>query len=214
MTPPIEFTSSLTIDTTDKEQSLVDWLDTKERDLLLKALQKWDNAKTESVESLEKLPELEDRNFRIDSTNWKEIISPNGIKVKENPEGDVREYLEEDYKGEQLFTGDEFDKDWSVIREWSATRETKKAGKKLPASRTVYRDIINKKYEWSYQDFLTGEKMIFAGWHGPHHKRFITIDRGFHLRCADDSSFNGYRNDWDYHKWFRYYGFSVRCLKD
>ena len=50
-------------------------------------------------ETIEKTPELEDRNFRVEDTSgWKEITDQNGVKVKENPEGDVSEYLEGEYK--------------------------------------------------------------------------------------------------------------------
>ena len=213
MTPPVYFKSELIIDSPEVANSIVDWLDAKERALLLEALQKWNETRQEFKENLEKLPELEKENFRIDSTNRKEITSPNGVKVKENPEGDVREYLEGDYKGEQLFTWDEI-VDWKIIKEWSATREVKKAGKKLPASWTIYREIIEKKYEWNYQDFLKGEKMVLAGWRDPDYKGFEDIDGGFYLRCADDSDFGGGRDGWYCYGWNRHYGFSVRCLKD
>lgn len=188
MTPPIEFTSSLTIDTSYKAKSLVNWLDPKEKTLLLEALLG--------------LAELEDTNFKIDSTNRKEITSPNGIKVKENPEGDVREYLEGEYKGEQLFTQD------------AALRETAKVGKKLPASSKTYIDIIEKRYQWNYDDFLDGEKMIFSGWRNPDNYTFDCIDRYFNLRCADGANFEGNRDRSTNNEWLNYFGFSVRCLKD
>ncbi len=158
--------------------------------------------KKESKETIEKAPELDKENFRIDSTNWKEITAPNRVKVKENPEGDVREYLEGKYKWEQLFTPD------------SALREANKAGKTLPASWTTYRDIIEKKYEWNYQKFIEGENMIFVGWRTNIYKTFNFIDEIFGLCCADGSSFLGDSDKWNNDKWSKNHGFSVRCLKE
>ena len=216
MTTPVRWSFEVEIKTEKQADSIVDALDEQERKRLLDALNKkmWiKEEKKESKETIEKTPELEYTNFKIDSTNRKEITSPNGVKVKENLEGDVREYLEGECKGQQLFTWDEI-VDGKVIKEWSATREAKKAGKKLPASWTIYRDIIEKKYEWNYQKFIEGEKMIFAGWRNPVNKKFDFIGEEFDLRCADGSSFGGGRDEWDNDEWSRHYGFSVRCLKD
>jgi len=210
MVPPIKWSFEVEIKTEKQAYSIVDALDEQERKKLLDALNKkmWTKEeKKESKETIEKTPELDKENFRIDSTNWKEITDPNGVKVKENPEWDVWEYVEGKYKWEQLFTQD------------SALREANKAGKTLPASWTTYRDIINKKYEWNYQDFfyqdsLKWENMIFAGWRTPDGKEFYGIDGGFDLRCADGSDFHGGRNEWAHSRWDKDYGFSVRCLKD
>ena len=155
-------------------------------------------------EKVEEIPELEDKNFSIDSTHRKEITSLNWVKVLKNPGGDVREYVEGDYKGEQLFT-------------YGATlRETKKAGKKLPSSWTIYKDIIEKKYKGNYQDFLKGEKMLFTGWYGQNIKEFGNINERFYLRCSNRSNFvwtvreNGVDSDDALND---IYGYSVRCLK-
>jgi len=158
--------------------------------------------KSEQKESIENLPKLEKENFKIDSTDWKEIEDPNGVRVKENPEWDVREYLEWDYKWEQLFTNA------------SSIRETKKAGKKLPKSWTVFEDIIEKKYKWNYQDFLEWENIKFSGWRNPDSKEFNNIDREFSLWCEDVSCFYGRRNRWSHDYNNGYYGFFVRCLQD
>jgi len=153
-----------------------------------------------AIEAIENLPKLEKKNFRINSRDRKEITDSHGIKVKINPEGDVREYLEGNYKWEQLFTLH------------AAIREADKAGKTLPASWTTYRDIIKWKYKRNYQDFLKGEKIIFSGWHGHY---FYDIDNSFELRCADGSDFYGDREGccsdafWEDPN----YGYSVRCIK-
>ena len=53
----------------------------------------------EEKEVIKKTPELADKNFRVEDTkDRKETIDPNGIKVLENQEGDVREYVEGKYK--------------------------------------------------------------------------------------------------------------------
>ena len=205
MVPPIKWSFEVEIKTEKQADSIVDALDEQERKKLLDALNKkmWtEEEKKEIKETVEKTPELDKENFRIDSTNWKEITDPNGVKVKENPEWDVREYLEGKYKGEQLFTYT------------SAKREADKAGKTLPASWKVYEDIMDKKYHGDYKSFLEWENMIFAGWRSPNHKTFFDFDRDFGLRCADGSYFTGDRDVWDTHSWDKDYGFSVRCLKD
>ncbi|HKL44378.1 MAG TPA: hypothetical protein VJ892_03805, partial [Candidatus Absconditabacterales bacterium] len=159
----------------------------------------------EQKESIEDLPKLEKENFRINSKKWKEIIfDPNGVKVKVNPEGDAWEYLEGDYKGEQFFT------------KASAIRETKKAGKTLPKSSNVFEDIINKKYEGNYKNFLKGENIKFCGWCGPSDETFGTfydIDEVFNIWCEDGSNFYGDRNGW-VHGNKDDYSFSVRCIQD
>lgn len=152
-------------------------------------------------ESIENLPKLEKENFRIDSTDWKEIEDPNGVKVKVNPEWDVREYLEWNQKWEQLFT------------KASAIRETKAAGKTLPSSWTVFKDIIEKKYEWNYQTFLEKENIKFSGWRVPYFEEFNDIDDEFYMWCEDGSYFHGHYNRC-YHDYNDdNYGFSVRCIQ-
>ena len=202
MVPPIKWSYEFEIET-DEQAAKIAWdLNKKEAKRLLDALNRkmW---MKEEKEVIEKTPELADKNFRVEDTKGrKEIIDPNGVKVLENSEGNVREYVEGKYKWEQFFTDE------------SALREATKAGKTLPPSSTTYVDIINKKYNWDYQAFITWEKMIFSGWRYPNNKTFYYIDRGFVLRCADGSYFNGHRNKWNYYEWNKYYGFSVRCLKD
>lgn len=215
MVPLIKWSFEVEIKTEKQADSIVDALDEQERKKLLDALNKkmWTKEekkeiketenKKEAKEKIEWLPELADKNFRVENTKgWKEVTDPYGVKVKENPEWDVREYLEGKCKGEQLFT------------DISAKRETYKAGKTLPASWKVYEDIIDKKYHGDYKSFLEWENMIFAGWRFPGDKRFNYVDRGFDLRCADGSTFYGDRNGGNNDGWNEGYGFSVRCLKD
>ena len=62
---------------------------------------------------------LEDHNFKVNSDGWKKITFGD-VEYLENPEGDIWEILENEARGEQLFT-------WK-----SAMRETEKAGKRMP----------------------------------------------------------------------------------
>ena len=77
-------------------------------------------------------PQLEDFNFRVDSTNWN-IIIVNEQRYRENKEKDIWELLDYSAKGEQLFT-------WEA-----AMRETKKAGKRLPTDEEFSRLLRTKK---------------------------------------------------------------------
>ena len=156
----------------------------------------------ESSETADEAPELEDKNFRVtDNQDRKEVIDEHGIRLKVNPERDIREYVEGKYKGEQLFAYK------------AAIRETEKAGKKLPATKSVYTDIINQKYNGKYQDFLVGEKIKFTGRTSSCGTSTIAgCDEIFLLYCADESTFAGNKeeiingNNWA--------GKGIRCLKD
>ncbi len=177
----------------------------KQKDLSDTLGEKENNEQKESIEDLSK---LEKENFRIDSTWWKEIVDDSGVAVKENPEWDVREYLEWKCKWEQLFT------------KASAIREAKKVGKRLPSSCTVIKDIIEWKkeagwYKLTYRDFLAWENIKFPGWRNPKNKKFNNIDKGFGIWCDDGSYFIGNRLIWHLHDDDNVnYGFSVRCLQD
>ncbi|NDK19245.1 hypothetical protein GW819_00200 [Candidatus Gracilibacteria bacterium] len=63
--------------------------------------------------------DIESEDFRINSEGWRESILQNGAHIKINPEGDVTELLDGDFKGDQYFTQN------------AAIRETEKAGKIL-----------------------------------------------------------------------------------
>ena len=80
-------------------------------------------------------PAIDDKNFRVDSTGWKELEIPDGsiVIVKTNPEGDAWELLEGKYAGEQQFTLE------------AALRETAKAGKRMP-TREEWLAIVRSRY--------------------------------------------------------------------
>lgn len=177
--------------------------------------------------SREILLKLEKENFKIDSTNWKEIQDLAGVKVLVNPEWDVWEYLEWNSKWEQLFTGPEY-KNWKLIKEWSAIRETKKAGKKLPTSANKYKKLIRWKkihwwYGWDYLAFLIWEWYLtqnrnatkkFSGWRNADDDMFNDIDREFSMWCEDGTYFYGDRMESSCVDWRWSDGRSVRCLQD
>ena len=86
------------------------------------------------IEEIEKPNlELENKNFRINSVGWKmERTNIKGLRVLVNPEGDIWEYLDGEFKGEQLFTFD------------SMMRETKKRNKKVPTDDEFDKLIFDK----------------------------------------------------------------------
>ena len=73
----------------------------------------------ELIENSEQSLEFEDHNFRVDSDGWKKI-TVDEEEYLENPKKDIWEILNEEARGEQLYTFE------------SMQRETKKAGKTVP----------------------------------------------------------------------------------
>lgn len=138
--------------------------------------------KQKATEEAKIIPELEKDNFRIDSSTWKEIISPNGVRVKENPEEDVWEFLDWAYVWEQLF------------KYKAAIRETEKAGKQMPYVWEVYKNMLEKKYQWNYEAFFAGENIKFCGWRNQLTKKFDNIDQEFSMWCEDAGFFTGKRD--------------------
>ncbi|EKD25243.1 MAG: hypothetical protein ACD_80C00097G0005 [uncultured bacterium (gcode 4)] len=160
---------------------------------------------TETKEKAEKDPELEDKDFSVeDIKDRKETTDLNGKRVKVNPEGDAREYLTGNpaIRWPQLFT------------HAAALRYAHILGKKLPASSATYKDIINKKYGWKYQEFLEKEKMNLNGRYNSKYDRFANINRGFGLRCADGSHILGNRYGMSDDTLDPNFWLSVRFLKE
>ena len=162
-------------------------------------------------EKIEKIPELEEKNFRISMTKREKREDGDGIFFKVKlPERDVREYMKWKFIWEQLFTYE------------SAIRETKNAGKKMPATRKKYRDILQKKYKWNYNsyrkegDFLSWEKICACGTRDQENYVFDDVGDKFDLRCEDGTHIFGDKYEWHYGlankkslKQWR----SVRCVK-
>ena len=141
--------------------------------------------------------ELEPKNFRVNSNGWTKI-TVDGKEYLENPEKDIWELLDEEYRGEQLFTWD------------SAMRETKKAGERIPT------DEEFKKLE--KKDFgkinYTGNRYINGFFLNRGTYTFLwssTSELGANAWRRDLHSSNStvYRSTGDKEN-----GFSVRCVKD
>lgn len=186
--PLTDENQDITLNSEKVQEEILDTLISKDKDVL-----------DPDKEIIEQLPELEEENFRVESAKRKEIKDQDWIKVKVNPQWDIREY-----NWQQLFTKE------------SAIRETNKAGRKLPPSSAIYEDMIAKKYAGNYQDFLRWEKMLFSGWYGAKSKCLLHANESFGMRCTDGSAFKGLR---DAHylvgKWYNAgCGFSVRCIKE
>ncbi|MCK5285694.1 MAG: hypothetical protein KAJ58_00490 [Candidatus Pacebacteria bacterium] len=68
--------------------------------------------------------QLENENFKVDSSGWEQFTDNNGVVYLQNPEKDIWEYVGGtgvyNTAGQQLFTFS------------AAIRETKKAGKQIP----------------------------------------------------------------------------------
>jgi len=96
--------------------SIANWIDTISK--LNKNKKDCYNCNPEKFKNIQK-GELEDHNFKVNSDGWKKIIVDD-VEYLENREGDIWEILENEARGEQLFT-------WK-----SAMRETKRVDKRIP----------------------------------------------------------------------------------
>jgi hypothetical protein len=142
---------------------------------------------------------LEDNNFRVSSVGWHKI-EVDGKLYLESPEKDAWEFLEGDYKGEQLFTWD------------AAMRETKGAGKIIPSDEQLT-EILGDK------DNL--KNITYPGYRGTN-GTFVNLGS---LQDFWSSTPSGGSSAWGRYLFSifstvyrtadsRAYGFSVRCLKD
>ncbi|MEA2113020.1 MAG: hypothetical protein U9P50_03595 [Patescibacteria group bacterium] len=111
-----------------KKQKKEEEMEKEKIEKLLEELVKDVSAKVAEIRSLlkiEKSPKLklEEENFRVDSSGWKEKRNQQEVVYLENPGGNIWEYVDgvpEELVGEQLFT-------WPA-----AMRETEKVGKRMP----------------------------------------------------------------------------------
>jgi len=159
----------------------------------------------------EVVPELEEENFRIDSTGWEEKVGNDGIRYKINPEGDVTEVLEGLYTGDQHF----------LTRE-AALRETEKAGKKMPDNTQWSRIIEEGEKRAKEKDIPLYEELGlklagYRDWDNGLYDYQGTY--GYYWSSTPSTSYS-------YYAYFgsgggniaslnnRGYGFSVRCLKN
>lgn len=127
---------------------------------------------------------LEPKNHRVDSTWWKQLKDSNWIKYLINPEWDIREINEWNYKWEQYFTYN------ALIRLWLE--------KRLP----------------TYEDIKGLDNPILAGYWYPYNEKFNHIGERANVWLAggDDAGF--YQNEWGRLNNTRNFGFSGRLLKE
>ncbi len=92
---------------------------------------------------------LEPENFRIDSSAWETLRTPNGLWVKADQFGRITEFLDGEFAGEQLFTLD------------AALEETRKAGKAMP-NRKQWLAIVRAAFPETVLKFGTPDGDTFA----------------------------------------------------
>ena len=143
---------------------------------------------------------LEDHNFKVNSDGWKKI-TVDDVEYLENPEGDIWEILENEARGEQLFT-------WK-----SAMRETEKAGKRMPTD-SEFTELLKTKEDMP--------NLVFSG-HRSTNGAFYSSGARTHTyfwsssvsgadawgRDLYSSGSAVYRGPYDQAD-----GFSVRCIKN
>ena len=143
--------------------------------------------------------EFEDHNFRVNSDGWKKIIV-DGEEYLENPEKDIWEILNEEARGEQLFTFE------------AMQRETKKARKTVPTDEQ-FTELLKEKEDMP--------NLVLAGFRHSNGS-FINLSSNAYLWSSSQYSstyaWSRYLNS-SSTTVYRYYinkenGFSVRCLKN
>jgi len=149
---------------------------------------------------------LENTNFKIDSSEWKEKKIA-GTKVKINEEWDITEYLEWELAWEQLFT-------W-----YAAMRESKKLWKRLsPADddNREFQAIIEKVWVKEFNKLFPGYRLTGGRefWDRGSFLSFWSASFFTNEGCAYSMNMNkgvsGANRHWNY----RAGGLSVRCFKD
>ncbi len=142
--------------------------------------------------------ELEDHNFKVNSDGWKKITVAD-VEYLENPEGDIWEILENEARGEQLFT-------WK-----SAMRETEKAGKRMPTD-SEFTELLKTKEDMPNLVFSgyrsTNGAFINSGTHTLFWSSSVSGADAW-TRRLNSSNSTVHRYPYD-----QAYGFSVRCLKN
>ena len=146
--------------------------------------------------------EVEEHNFRVDSTGWKKI-EIDGYDFLENPEQDIWEMINCDDKelnGEQLFTWD------------AAMRETKKAGKRMPTNEEW--DEILKNNRDNLPNIKHAGFRDTNGSYGPRSRSTYLWSSTQVVDSAWTRRLSYTHTDVDRYERSKAYGFSVRCLRD
>lgn len=167
------------------------------------------NFEQKVLEKLEEIKELlkskktnklqfEEHNFKVNSDGWKKI-TVGEKEYLENPEKDIWELNDGEYKGEQLFT-------WDAME-----RETKKAGKRVPTD-DEFTELLKVKSDMP--------NLVFAGYRytagsfgglssGTNFWSSLQSGTSAWDRTLDSGDATVYRSLNS-----KAYGFSVRCLKN
>jgi len=168
--------------------------------------------KSKSVETT--ILELEDKNFKVYSKDWKKKTI-DWVKVLINKKEDITEFLDWDFKWEQLFTFD------------AMIRETKKVWKKVPTKDEWWQIIKyinpNIRIEWWWQDDTSVRERLWLklagyryrsnayyygrGWYGNYWSSSPNSIYGYGVNLNSTQVYPLIYN-------FSSYGFSVRCLKN
>ena len=152
----------------------------------------------EMSEPMPKKQMLKDKNFKVVSTNWIEVMI-RGRLMKVNPEGDIWEFTDGEYKGEQLFTYD------------AAERETKIAREVIP-DKDLFHELLKKDELYKRMPFAgyrhyTDGSLSTQGTHGYYWASTISGTNANYLYFNSSAVYPASTSN-------RAYGFAVRCLKD
>lgn len=203
----------------------LEWLSQKKREEIFEEFYRR-KRDYEMRERWKELPKLENENFKLSEGITEKWKIKNGIrtiddkkiriKIRENKEKDIYEYVEgvpQELIGQQLFTWD------------AAQRETNKLWKELPDIDVYYNDFqrIMDSMPWDnedmrYQQFLIRNNMLFPGFRYPW---WAFVGIGEECNLWSKNSYNNtsarysqfLKNSWlriEYHKRL---AFSVRCKR-
>jgi len=145
-----------------------------------------------------KTPELEDKNFRINSKGWNKVIISETFML-ENKEKDIWEFREGKVKGKQLFTFD------------ALMRETKKRNKRVADKDLMYELMKKDDYFKTMPAIgfrnhlnasLNGQGSYGYYWSSSPNGTYAYL-LFFDSGSVDPANYN-----------YRANGFSARCLKD
>jgi len=156
----------------------------------------------EYINKIDKPLELEDHNFRVNSDGWKKFTD-DGQDYLVNPEKDVWELInhkDSELNGEQLFTWD------------AAMREAKKAGKRIPTDEELT-EILKTKEDMP-NALLAGSRVVSGGFYDSGSNAYVWSSSQYSSTSAWSRFLGSGYSTINRGTGNKYYGFSLRCLKD
>ena len=156
----------------------------------------------EYINKIDKPLEFEDHNFRVNSDGWKKFTD-DGQDYLVNPEEDIWELInheDSELNVEQLFTWD------------AAMREAEKAGKRIPTDEELT-EILKTKEDMP-NALLAGYRSVSGGFHVSGSHAFVWSSSQNSSTYAWRRHLNSGYSTIDRDSNSKYYGFSLRCLKD